>query len=568
MERITGNTNADPQSISLPVVPVIPPQVAPGEVIRAGHENQTTQALADLWTDVQALGLGAVPSTRKVIAGAGLSGGGDLTADRTFTAIPATVAALGSVKVGTGIAVAGDGTITVNSAAIAGGIQTPWLQDVSGGGHSLSTVQNITATGQIMCTSFAASGSANAASYAVSSYSFAYLASAGKIAVTCDTLTATGAVSAAVVNVASTLFAKFSAGTNIAVTCDTVKATTSVNIGAFVSAGVALSVCTTNVTTPATATQFRICEQTANPTYGLNIGFYLDSVAGSYKGVIQGNTGSPIGPLLLNPLGGPVGVGISSPLGAFHVSGASGLGIFSGTINPQIRIDDATTATSCFLAISSGVSSYLNGSIAKDALLWSNGGGVGIGTGGSMRMYVNALGNVGIGTNLPNGSLHIVTFNTAGVNGTAPLVLDRTYGDVGDYQDIVFGAGGGNAPNRAAIIRSVAVGGGEGGLAFYTQTASGDAANHQSVMILGNGNVGIGTSTPAVKLDIVSNDSSDTGGAIRIVPSNQSQSATYSFGGITSSFYFKIQASGAQFISLNPAGGKVCHASRSTRRLR
>jgi len=73
---------------SYPVTPVIPPAVATNDVITAAHENQVTQALSDLWTDLQSINaasIGAVPSTRQVIAGSGLSGGGALSADVTLT---------------------------------------------------------------------------------------------------------------------------------------------------------------------------------------------------------------------------------------------------------------------------------------------------------------------------------------------------------------------------------------------------------------------------------------------------------------------------------------------------
>src|SRR5262252_925773 len=43
------------------------------------------------WATVSAASLGAVPATRQVIAGAGMSGGGDLSADRTLTANVQTV---------------------------------------------------------------------------------------------------------------------------------------------------------------------------------------------------------------------------------------------------------------------------------------------------------------------------------------------------------------------------------------------------------------------------------------------------------------------------------------------
>ncbi len=126
----------DATTITLPVIPPIPPVVNTGDVITAVHENTVTTSLSDLWTDLQAinaamltdptttkgdlivrgsgitrlpvgadgtfpvadasqaLGMrwatvsaaGAVPATRQVIAGAGMTGGGPLSADVTLNA--------------------------------------------------------------------------------------------------------------------------------------------------------------------------------------------------------------------------------------------------------------------------------------------------------------------------------------------------------------------------------------------------------------------------------------------------------------------------------------------------
>lgn len=135
----------DVRSISFPVTPVIPPDVSYGQKVLPSWGNSVTQCLEDLWTNLQAVGavsiadptsvkgdmmvrgatalsrlgigtegqflqvdsaspvmvkwqtitpstMGAVPTSRQVIAGAGLSGGGALSADVTLTANVKTVA--------------------------------------------------------------------------------------------------------------------------------------------------------------------------------------------------------------------------------------------------------------------------------------------------------------------------------------------------------------------------------------------------------------------------------------------------------------------------------------------
>ena len=129
---------------NLPQTPPIPPPVATGDVITSGHENTVSNAINDLWIDVQwlasnsvtdpttvtgdilvrgasgitaqhvgangtvltadstqptglkwnaltASSVGAVPTTRQVIAGAGLTGGGALSADVTLSAAVTSV---------------------------------------------------------------------------------------------------------------------------------------------------------------------------------------------------------------------------------------------------------------------------------------------------------------------------------------------------------------------------------------------------------------------------------------------------------------------------------------------
>ena len=173
------------RSVNLPVTPAIPPAVQVGDTITSSHENSVRQALADLWTDLQALNagslsdptttkgdllvrgaaalarlavasdgnvlladaaspqgvkwgllnassVGAVPPTRKVTAGQGMTGGGDLSADRVFNAdvisvfgrtgmvvmTPADIVAGGGVPntrlVSAGVGLAGGGDLSAD----------------------------------------------------------------------------------------------------------------------------------------------------------------------------------------------------------------------------------------------------------------------------------------------------------------------------------------------------------------------------------------------------------------------------------------------------------------------
>jgi hypothetical protein len=205
------------KSASLPSTPPIPPNVATGDVITAGHENTVSTAINDLWVNEQWLAansvidpttatgdivvhgssgitaqpvgangtvltadstqatglrwtaistssLGAVPTTRQVIAGAGMTGGGALSADVTLTAKVLSVFGRSGAIVGA----AGDYTAAqvTNAADTTGAyanpawitslawgkltgipptasFQTPWVSDIDGAGHNLTNAVTI-----------------------------------------------------------------------------------------------------------------------------------------------------------------------------------------------------------------------------------------------------------------------------------------------------------------------------------------------------------------------------------------------------------------------------------------
>jgi hypothetical protein len=77
-----------------PVTPSIPAPVHYGDLIGSAWTNNLRQSVADVWTNVQSItanGAPVVPASRQIIAGAGLSGGGDLSADRTLTVLADSV---------------------------------------------------------------------------------------------------------------------------------------------------------------------------------------------------------------------------------------------------------------------------------------------------------------------------------------------------------------------------------------------------------------------------------------------------------------------------------------------
>jgi hypothetical protein len=78
------------------------------------------------------------------------------------------------------------------------------------------------------------------------------------------------------------------------------------------------------------------------------------------------------------------------------------------------------------------------------------------------------------------------------------------------------------------------------------------AVNSTSQMHILNNVVLIGSQTPtSERLSLQSNSNTDATGALRIYSNNLTQDAQYSWGGINSSYYFKINSGGVQSITLN-----------------
>jgi hypothetical protein len=98
---------------------------------------------------------------------------------------------------------------------------------------------------------------------------------------------------------------------------------------------------TANFTTPATARQITVGESSNNSAYRMAMGYYLEGGA-TWTGVLQATNNSSGTPLLLNPIGGNVGVGVSTPAYKLSVNGdvnvtgnfkINGVNINSGTVS-------------------------------------------------------------------------------------------------------------------------------------------------------------------------------------------------------------------------------------------
>ena len=171
--------------------------------------------------------------------------------------------------------------------------------------------------------------------------------------------------------------------------------------------------------------------------------------------------------------GGNVGIGLLLPTKKFEVN--------SGTISDIVRFGN--DAGGIVFGYSTNLASI--DLIASQAFR--------IRQGSTTPLYIKSDGNVGIGITTPYTKLVIGSRGTA----AAPSILA--------YDGIAFDFYNNGPPyKRHGVIISQAADASESVLDFNTKAASG--TNSTKMTILGNGNVGIGTTSPSSKLHIVSDE--------------------------------------------------------------
>jgi prepilin-type N-terminal cleavage/methylation domain-containing protein len=179
---------------------------------------------------------------------------------------------------------------------------------------------------------------------------------------------------------------------------------------------------------------------------------------------------------------GNVGIGTSTPSAALHVTGPSiriDRPIISAVSGPALDFYNGTNQIGQVVSVQNGV----NGSLLMFYTKTSGG------TLGSPKMVIDNLGKVGIGTTNPLAKLHL--------EGPAAGMVIRSTTDV-DHALSLYNSTttkGWNLFN----LRSSDIAAPNG---FLIEQYDGVTA-HRRFVINDSGNVGIGTSAPAVKLDVI-----------------------------------------------------------------
>ena len=214
-------------------------------------------------------------------------------------------------------------------------------------------------------------------------------------------------------------------------------------------------------------------------SYGLNIG--INNLGTSWL-QSQSNVNVVSFPISLNPLGGNVGIGTTSPGAKLEVNG------------------DALIKSGEYLSWGTAGATSIQGSTASNKLQFR--------TDSADRMIINNTG-VGIGTSSPSARLHVEETSNVGISSvyataiieSGDAQLDITSGPGGTWgSSLNFVEGGGSANiDIWSIARTTSTYNSDLRFNFGTNNQH---TNSTKVTFTSGGNVGIGTDSPGAKLQI------------------------------------------------------------------
>jgi len=302
-------------------------------------------------------------------------------------------------------------------------------------------------------------------------------------------------------------------------TTEVFRATSSglVGIGTASPQATRLSIVAANATSVATAKQITIGEQTNTAGYYLSLGYMLES--GAWKGSIQALSGGAAAPLVLNGMGGSVGIGnnlTALPSGSALIdlvvggdastagrvtvaanaaSGAVGVFAFANYATGVAEKRLAQLASFCDGAVNSGnVVFYTNlaGAFAERMRLTS-GGNLVLGTPAKPAHQLNIVGP---------GVTTIAINPETSMGGT--LCIDDTGPIGGNGGQIIFGAAAGSW--RFAAIKAFALDGtayGSGSLFFLIRNNTATPTLVEAMRINASKYIGMGGVDPAYQLHVL-----------------------------------------------------------------
>ena len=240
---------------------------------------------------------------------------------------------------------------------------------------------------------------------------------------------------------------------------------------------------------------------------------------------INFRTGTGSGTVAMNVVGTNVGIGESSPDAPLHIT--------SNT--PIISFDESDASQE-----------YRIGSFGGTFALYDS-------TDSAYRLAVDGSGNVGIGTTSPASALEVNNLSA----GDTVATFEGSYGSGGDVQLVRYERSGG-AVYGAISYKDATTDMEFGNISSHALSFT--TANTRRMTIDSSGNVGIGTSSPAAKLDVSSvfQFFDDVSPEIKIVDSDDNNYALvgYSDGTMTLSSNHGNEAGGADVIQFLTGGSE------------
>jgi len=227
-----------------------------------------------------------------------------------------------------------------------------------------------------------------------------------------------------------------------------------------------------------TKSEYLIVDRTANTEANFiefNIGatdqYYLRGINAA-NALTLGTASNGSSEIIRFEAGGDIGIGTTNPDSRLHIFSASGRSFISETSNDYVA-EFKSTDPNAYIVFEDSTSTNDGNSIGV------TGDDMKIRTASTERMRIDSTGNVGIGTTSPTRKLHVRS------DGAYQLRLEN-------------GATGGGFWNIAQSDNTFGTSGGK--LLFIPDTETSTSA---AVTFENSGNVGIGTTSPSEKLDII-----------------------------------------------------------------
>jgi hypothetical protein len=254
----------------------------------------------------------------------------------------------------------------------------------------------------------------------------------------------------------------------------------------------------------------------------------ISLAATNASGVILFGTGTSATERMRIAADGNVGIGTTSPSEKLHI-------VSSGLTITKVKGGSSSNQGSAFYVEKAGSTSTLTafgdeaaitgGTPDQNVSIWTAASTpLTFQIGGGERMRITSVGNVGIGTSSPTALLHVSSSSDEvqiGTIGNDQIVGGRTGGS--------FGIATKSASNGNLILTANA--------ALYFRTSG----SNDSMYISNTGNVGLGTTNPAAKLQIASTNN---------------QSVIYTTGATTGFTYLQIQNSGgSNYFGMSDSNG-------------